>query len=197
MLALTLLLGLFGAASAGGAVPSAERGVTLPPAVQASLVARILDYDRTAAAGIRDGFRVGVVFDPASEDSRAAKALMVDAFRAERLAIAGEGAEVVDIPISRLESEARHLDVVYLCSGLEREAVVRGLAKHRALTFVDGLELLGVAAIALVPRDEKPHIVVHLGALADEGVVLDARLLRLAETVGALPVSRRSAPAVP
>src|SRR4051812_9549756 len=101
MNALALSLGFFGAVSAAGASAPALDNETLQPSVRASLVAKILDYDRTAAAGTADGFRIGVVFDPLSEDSRAVKALMIDALRAEHIRVGGVQAEIVDIPIGR------------------------------------------------------------------------------------------------
>jgi hypothetical protein len=174
---------LFAAASSRADVP-ADR--------QATLMFRILAYDRTLPAHAKDSIRIALVFkegDPASEAAarELGAALQVCA---EKARIFGLPVKAVRLPYNsgRFETDlqAAAASVVYLCPGLEEvvAAIARVTQSGSALTFT-GTEayVRSSASIAMVVRGEKAALVVNLNNARAEGADLDSTMLKLAELI--------------
>jgi hypothetical protein len=178
------VLALAGLAAAAQSVPADQR---------MKILLRVLAYDRNLETRA-DGGRlvVAVLFDPANGSSAAEKSEVVSALGAvSRLTVKGLAMDVFAVPWSGPASLAdalkkRRTGAIYVCGGLEgaaadvsrvaRESRVATMSASRALSE-KGL------AVAAVLRDGKGQILVNLKASKDEGMDLDAALLRLAEVI--------------
>lgn len=160
---------------------------------QALVMVRVLAYDRLV--GQRAGKRVviGVVRDPANASSRRAADAMAYALRAvsQNLTVAGKPIVVVDLMAGgTLADRLRVLQVsaLYLAPGLERELdfIATAARVHACLTFSDRSSYLRHGlAVALGTDGQKRRITisVDLAAAREQGAMLAAELLRVAEVV--------------
>lgn len=140
---------------------------------------------------------VAVLHDASSEPSRGRAAAMTASFTAlatkQRLTVHGRPVEVVLMPVPlaggadlRQRLQQSGADVLYLSAGLMANvSTISRLAYELKLpTLCGDRELVrrGVA-IGVVPRAGNPHIVISARAVQQSGMLLDPKVLRLAEVV--------------
>ncbi len=158
----------------------------VPPSVQAALTVRILEYDRALPTwnGGAATLLVGVVSRErsAAEDYRRGL----------------EGQRAQGVPLSAAEHvyrdaasfgrwlEHERVGVVYLAADLggDAAAAVAAATAHNVRSIVATREHFRAGAtLAIVIRDDRPHILVHLARSRSVGMDLHPKLLELAEVV--------------
>ena len=110
---------------------------------------------------------------------------------AKRVTVQNKSVLTVVIPYNAVslttDLVAQRADVIYVCSGIQRDAVSTIVAAARprnAPTLTNARHaLLWGLAIGVVRVDDKPKIVVNLTAVKYLGMKLNPALLRLAEVV--------------
>ena len=177
--ALALLVLLFGAA----APPD------VPADAQATLVLRILAFDRKLSERAQGTVKIAILFregDSSGEEIASALETL-----ARKNSVSGMPVKAVRMPFTgphRLDGELSRAGVAaaYLGPGLEESipAITKLAQAKRILTFTATRSYMdGGASVALVRREAKVGIVVHLANSRAEGADLDSGLLRIAEIV--------------
>lgn len=184
--ALALFLPLLAPAVAGG------QDLRLPVDKRIAILFKALTYDHRLKERCADGLRIGVVALAGNQESMAVAGETLEEMRTNSgVKVAGLQlvAELVQISSGdelKGSLQSRGLNILYLSSGLEPAlpSIFSLAEKHKLLTITGeaGYAQAG-AAISAVLREEKPKILVHAGAASDQGAVMDARLLRLAEVI--------------
>jgi hypothetical protein len=159
---------------------------TVPPAIQAALTLRILEYDRSLKSWAGAGLTVGIV----TREGGSADATEF------RQAISGRDAQ--GVPLKTVEHAYR--DAESLARWIEKDGV-RLLYVSSDLGPAAGAILAAAAArklptltltrrhfqsggtLAITAQEGKPHIVVDLAASRAAGMDLDPKLLQLAEVI--------------
>jgi hypothetical protein len=164
------------------AAPAAEQ---VPAALQVAILVKILVYDRTIATRSRDGLKVGVVFDPDRESSTTARDAFTKAFNESPRKVGDKIViELVEISQNTLDADAATLDIIYIANGANVAKVVELAKKHRLITFAsDRTAVEDGVVLGLVPRGDKPKLLINVGASVSSGMELDPSVLRLAELV--------------
>lgn len=157
----------------------------VPAPLQVAILVKVLVYDRTIATRSRDGLKLGVVFDPDRESSVKARDEFIKAFNetprkvGEKITI-----ELVQVPQSKLADEAEKLDIVYVADGADVSNVVDIAKKQHLITFASERSAVESGVVlGLVPRGDKPKLLINVGASVASGMELDPQVLRLAELV--------------
>jgi hypothetical protein len=158
---------------------------------QATLLLRVLAYDRALASVQGDAIQVVVVFK--NDSAAGAQKDLVSAFStaARRVNVQGKRVEISTITYEKGSMLARltsaHAAVAFLTPGLDNGMLDEIRAATRKL---HALSLTGVeayvgpgASVALVARGDRARVLVNLPATKEEGAVLDAALLNMAEVV--------------
>jgi hypothetical protein len=183
-------LGRLAAALCLAALPALAE---VPLATQATLTLRILAFDRKLPARAQDAARFVVLYrqgDAASEAAMTEVAAALDA-AALKNSVSGLPLKVERVGYSsaaKLEADLSRgrFSVAYLCPGLDDALpdIVKLTRSHSVLTF-SGTEayLKAGASVALVRRDAKAVVLVHLAHSRAEAADLDSALLRIAEVV--------------
>jgi hypothetical protein len=166
------------------AVP-AGAAESVPAPLQVAILVKVLVYDRTIAVRARDGLKLGVVYDPDRETSTAARDEFIKAFN-ETPRKVGEKitVELVQIPQSKLAEEAAKIDIIYVAEGADIAKIVEIARKEHVITFASERSAVeGGVVLGLVPRGDKPKLLINVGASVASGMELDPQVLRLAELV--------------
>jgi len=164
--------------------PSAELAV--PPAIQAALTVKILEYDRSLKSWAGSGLTVGII-------TRAGGPSAAEFSQA----LAGRDAQ--GVPFKSVEHAYRDVDslvrwiegngvkLAYLSPELSAEgttAILSALAARKLPSLtVTRSQFQSGAALGIVAKEGKPHILVGLAAAKAAGMDLDPKLLQLAEVV--------------
>lgn len=173
---------LVGLVVLGGAVPAEADEV--PATLQVAILVKVLVYDRTLATRARDGLRLAVIFDPASDSSRRSRDEFVKAFNETPRTIAGKQIELLELAEEKLEASAPNIDIVYVSGGSDIGKVVALAKKHHMITFASSRDAVEAGVVlGLVPRGDKPKLLINVGASVASGMELDPQVLRLAELV--------------
>lgn len=168
--------------------PLPAQSPPLPTALQAELITKILTFDRALA---RHGstVRVGVLYQSGSRSSVAAMRDLTHAFNETGAQLPdGVRLHVVGIAIEdELPSNLRsRVDILFVTPlravDVGRIVRIAGNAGVLTITASPEYERAG-AAIALVPREDRPHIVLNLAMTRQSGADFGSRLLRLVEVV--------------
>ncbi len=165
----------------------------VPAAAQASILLKVLSYDRKLEARATGVVKIAIVFRPGDSASESSKGALGSAFdeAGAQFNVAGMKVKTVAIPfggIAKLEGDLvrEKATAVYLCEGLGDEigAIVKATQGHSMLTLSgsDAYVKSG-ASVAVARRGSKSAIVINLKSSRAEGADLDSRLLRLAEIV--------------
>ena len=174
-----LLILLFGAASSP----------PVPADAQATLVLRILAFDRKLPERAQGTVKIAIVYRDGDNSGDEIVAAL------DRLAlknsVSGMPVKAVRMPFTgphRLEGDLTRAGVAaaYLCPGLEESipAISKLAQSKRILTFTATRSYVdGGASVALVRKETKVGIVVHLANSRAEGAELDSGLLRIAEVL--------------
>lgn len=160
----------------------------LPIDVQVDLFSKVLPYDKGFPERKANGLTVAVVFVPKDDASRLAKDSVLSHLQAYAR-IARHPVKTLEVPEDLLP-KTDGIDVVWLCSGVDVEAVLLQLERTGALgvTAEESAVEAGIP-LGLLIRGQRPRVAVNLASAERLGVRFDARLLRLAEIVGASDVS--------
>jgi hypothetical protein len=158
---------------------------------QTTLILRILAFDRKLPKRASGSVTVAVVFSPGSGKSESMANDMISALEdtTRKASVGGLPVKAVKIAVTpRFDADLQQsgAKAAYLCSGLEDSlgSITRATQAQGALTFSNNDEYLkSGASIALVNRDTRLGIVVHLGNVKAEGAEIDSNLLRLAEII--------------
>src|SRR5262249_27616705 len=162
------------------ASPAADMAV--PANVQATLTARILEYDRALKTWAGPGLTVGLVGKSAGSTGDYAKALSgQDA----------QGVPIKTLPFAFKDAESLRgwiaqngVRLVYVAPDVGADAEKVLAAADRLPTVVATREQFQRgAALGLVVADGKPHILVNLTAAKAARMDLDPKLLQLSEVV--------------
>ena len=164
---------------------TASAAEQVPAPLQVAILVKILVYDRTIATRSRDGLRVGVVFDPDRESSTRARDEFTKAFNETPRKVGDKIViELVAVSQDKLAAEAGKLDILYVADGADVTKVVELAKKHRLITFAsDRAAVEEGVVLGLVPRGDKPKLLINVGASVSSGMELDPSVLRLAELV--------------
>lgn len=165
-----------------GALPAHADEVPAP--LQVAILVKVLVYDRTLAMRSRDGLKLAVIYDPSSDASKSSRDQFVRAFNETPRVIGGKQIELVEMAQEKLESSAESVDIVYVAGGTDVGRVVDLAKKHQLITFASDRDAVedGVV-LGLVPRGDKPKLLINVGASVASGMELDPQVLRLAELV--------------
>jgi hypothetical protein len=167
-----LLVLLFGAASSP----------QVPADAQATLVLRILAFDRKLRERAQGTVKIAVVYregDPSGDEIASA----LDSL-AQKNSVSGMPVKAVRVPFAgayRLDGDLSRAGVAaaYLCPAISKLAQAKGILTFTATrSYVNG-----GTSVALVRKEAKVGIVVHLANSRAEGADLDSGLLRIAEVV--------------
>lgn len=128
------------------------------------------------------------VLHPADQKGAAADYVNAVAATAEKSTVHGKRVRATAIPITTdLADRLSGVQVLYLVDGVGTDSVawIARIATARKLPLLSGERayLSSGAAVAVVEKSNKPSIVVHAGNAKSCGMVLDSKLLRLAEVV--------------
>jgi hypothetical protein len=177
------------------ALISAASGVrgqsALPADLQATIVARVLAYDRGLKARAGSSVGVVVVFKVGSGPSTQAQAEIVTAFGALRATIQGLPLTVSAHPFkdaATLGAAATRdgIDVLYVTPGLDNElpAIRQLCAQHRlvGVSSVRAFVEQGLA-VGVVSKGDRPGILVNKAIADSVGMDLDPKLLQLSEVL--------------
>lgn len=179
------LFSLATAVAIGATAFPARAAEQVPAPLQVAILVKVLVYDRTIATRSRDGLKLGVVFDPDLESSTKARDEFIKAFNETPRKVGDKIViELVQITQSKLAEEAGKLDILYVADGADVTKVVEVAKKEHLITFASdrGAVEDGVV-LGLVPRGDKPKLLINVGASVASGMELDPQVLRLAELV--------------
>ncbi|HVO31237.1 MAG TPA: YfiR/HmsC family protein, partial [bacterium] len=150
----------------GGAFASAAAEYEIPPALQISILLKLLVYDRSLAVRAKDGLNMTVVFEPRNESSRACKDEFLRVFKESPRVVANTEIQISDTPQEQFAAAAeKNLDIAYVCPGTRVADVVETAHKKSVITFApDESAVKEGIAIGLVPRDGKPKLLINVNA---------------------------------
>ncbi len=165
--------------------------VSVPPKLQAQLIAKIAAFDRNFAPRAGANALILVVSKPGdAESSQLAQQLASELRDGGDVGGAPKTVEVVAFagagPLAASCRE-RKAAIVYLSAGLERDAtpLAAALAGADVLTFgATGAHAESGTVVGFDLEGGKPKIVVNLAAAKAQNVSLRAELLRLTRIVG-------------
>ena len=164
--------------------------VSVPPKLQAQLIAKIAAFDRNFAARAGGNALALIVFKPGdAESSQLAQQLAAELRDGGDVGGVTKTVEVVPYggaPALAAACSARKAALVYLSAGLEREsqAVAGALAGGDVLTVgATGAHAEAGAVVGFDLEGGKPKIVVNLASARAQNVSLKAELLRLTRIV--------------
>ncbi len=165
---------------------------TVPPDLQASIIARMLGYDRALKARVGPGVEVGVVFKASDAASSKVQADIVKAFKALEMP------KVQGLPITCVAHAFKDatslgdwasrdsIDVLYITPGLDAEMdAIRGVARDKKLVTISPVRALVEHGLALgvVIKGDTPRILVNMPVAQTAGMDLDPKLLQLSEVI--------------
>lgn len=180
-----LAIALWGAA--------ARADEALPVDIEAAIDLKVLSFDANLTERPGDRITIVVVYEPSDADSVKQSAAVRTAFAAlaRKVSVQSKAVLVAAIPYNAIslatDLAAQRADVIYVCSGVQRDAVgaiVAAARPRNAPTLTNSRHgLQWGLAIGVVRADDKPRIVVNLPAVKYLGMKLNPALLRLAEVI--------------
>ncbi|MHB8872183.1 MAG: YfiR/HmsC family protein [Myxococcaceae bacterium] len=174
-------------------LPPLLSAAQVPPESQATLLLRILAFDRKLPAGAQGGVKIAVLFkqgDSASEAAMNGLAAALEA-AAAKTTVSGLPVRVARVGFSdgpRLDADLQRerASAAYLCPGLDESlGVIGGVTRARAVLSFTGTEayVRGGSSVGLMRRGTRAAVLVHLDNARAEGSDLDSGLLRIAEVI--------------
>jgi hypothetical protein len=163
---------------------------SVPPRLQASLIARVAPFDRSLPARAHSKILLLVAVRRGDAGSRQVAAEVVEALKAEReivgLPLTVEEVEISEVDQLVQEIHARHPAILYLATGFSDDAPALAAA-------LDGEDLLTMTAESAAVRggicvgfdlvSGKPRVLVHLQQSKRQHVNFQAALLHLSKVV--------------
>lgn len=173
-------------------VPARARAGELPTTLQASLLVRVLAYDRRMGQQ-PPPLTIAVVHREGDGDSvlRGQELSVALEAAARGRSIAGRRLRVVRIgfhdgPQFQKELAQAHAVALYACEGLEGQSeAIASVTRQLSVLSITGSEaqVNQGLAIGLSRKGDSPVILVHLAAARAEGADLDAGLLSLSQLI--------------
>jgi hypothetical protein len=175
-----------------GTVGSAWAEQALPALLEASLIVRVLAYDRALKARAGGSVTIGILFKGSDRASARAQGEMLQAFGAV------EPRSIQGIPFGTVSHAYKDradlsawaardkIGILYVAPGLADELdAIRDLSRERKLVTVSPVRSFVERGLAVgtVPKGNKAGILVNLGAAELLGMDLDPKLLQLAEVL--------------
>ena len=157
----------------------------VPAPLQVAILVKVLVYDRSLFGRARDGLKLAVVFDPDSEVSVRARDAFTKAFNESPRKVGDKiPIELLELPQGELDVQAKNLDIVYVTAGADVARIIALSKKHQLITFASERRAVESGVVlGLVPRGDKPKLLINVGASVANGMELDPSVLRLAELV--------------
>lgn len=171
-------------------LPTTARADSMAPELEMAIHLKILSFDsglKERATG--DTIGIAILYTADHKDAANAYVAAVSVLSDKNgVTVHGKKLRAVAIPIAAdLADRLSGLSVLYIVDdvGLDQVAAVARIAFARKMPLMSGDRsyLSSGAAIAVVEKDNRPGIVVHAGNAVACGMVLDSKLLRLAEVV--------------
>ena len=179
--------------AAGMLAGRAEVRAQVPAGNQATLMLRILAYDRNLAKRAGKTVTIALVYKPGNPESESTAEALASALKeqGEKFLVAGLPLRVVSIkyaggPQLQASTAAISASAVYVCPGLLDEVGFISKATHQnsMLSFAGNETYVkNGLGVGLILRSAKAVILVNLPAAQAEGAQLDAALLRVAEVI--------------
>lgn len=166
-----------------GMVRSVHAGV--PPELEVAIHLKILSFD----AGLKDRIKgdtlvIAILYPPERKGDAAELVAAVAAADQHKVTVHGKRLRGVAVPIG---GDLAGASVIYVTQSAtsEQVATIARMAQASKLPTLCGSRafLASGLAVAVVAKDSKPAIVIHAGNAAHSGMLLDSKLLRLAEVV--------------
>lgn len=162
----------------------------LPPDLEIAIHLKILSFDDGLKERVTGGTLViGVLYSPKNEAAAAEYINAVtDLAEKQKVSVHGKKIRAVAVPITPdLADRIAGVHVLYVTNAATADQVaaiskISFASKLPTLCGTRGFLSNGLA-VAVVAKDNKPSIVIHAANAAHAGMVLDSKLLRLAEVV--------------
>lgn len=173
---------------------TARADVSVPPRLQAQLIAKVASFDRNFGAKAARGALVMVVQKASDSESVRVASAVVQGL-SELPDVGGqpraiEAAAFTTPANLALTVKSRHVSILYLSTGLEAEvpAIAAALIGTDVLTFgASGLFAERGLTVGFDLESSRPKLVVNLKSAKQQGVALKAELLKFARIVGPNP----------
>jgi hypothetical protein len=164
----------------------AEAG-DLPPDLEVAIHLKILSFD-DGLKSVNGNTIVIAVLYPAKDPGGAGDYVGAITDLAQKVQVHGKKVRAVAVPItSDLADKLAGVHVLYVMGTAtsDQVATVSKIAFTSKMPSLCGNRsfLSNGLAVAVVPKDNKPSIVVHAGNAQRSGMLLDSKLLRLAEVI--------------
>jgi len=168
---------------------TAARADSIPPELEMAIHLKILSFD----SGLKERATASTIsiaiLHPADRKGAASDVVTAVAGLSEKgVTVHGKKVRAVAIPISAdLADRLSGISVLYIIDdvGSDTVSAIARIAVSRKLPLLSGDRsyLASGGAVAVVEKNNKPGIVVHAGNAKECGMVLDSKLLRLAEVI--------------
>jgi hypothetical protein len=162
----------------------------LPPDLEVAIHLKILSFDDGLKERVTANPIVIAVLYPAKNSAGANDyvAAITDLSEKQKVMVHGKKLRAVAVPITAdLGDKLSGVHVLYVMGTADSDqvATVSRVAFANKMPTLCGNRsfLTNGLAVAVVAKDNKPSIVVHAANAAHSGMVLDSKLLRLAEVV--------------
>jgi hypothetical protein len=165
------------------------RADDIPPELEMAIDLKILSFDAGLKDRAGDAITIAIVH---TADHKSAASAYVSAINTladkNNVQVHGKKVRAIDAPIAPdLSDQLAKVSAIYVVSGASSDQVAAigriGASKHIPTLTSDRSYLSNGIAIAVVEKDGKPGIIVHAGNAKDCGMMLDSKLLRLAEVI--------------
>lgn len=162
----------------------------LPPDLEIAIHLKILSFD----AGLKDRVKgdalvIAVLHPPDRKADATDFVAAITSADRHKVTVHGKRLRAVAVPITaELGAQLAGINAVYVTASAtgEQAALVARVAQTGKLPSLCGSRAFLAAnglAVAVVAKANKPSIVVHAGNAGRAGMILDSKLLRLAEVV--------------
>lgn len=188
----TLILGLlvFIFTFAGLLVPIYAEKMPVPADIQLTLLMKILTYDRALKERCPESINIGVLYNSKDESSVEAKGEIVDVLNK----YAGRKVSKLPFEYSEVDWQSKDslinwiqenkINMLYIAPGFsEQIKEITAITQELNILSTTGIPKYvkkGVS-ICIGLKNEKPQIIVNLESSKEEGVDLDAKMLRIAK----------------
>jgi hypothetical protein len=169
------------------------RAETLAAPLQASLLLKVLTYDRNLAGRAGAAVVVAVAYRAGSAESEAAADDVTAAIQdaAKHFSVAGLPVQALKVAYAdsagfEAALKSKHASALYLCPGLGEavSAITKLTRASFILTFTASeAQVRGGVSIGLLRRETRASLLVNLAASRAEGANLESAFLRVAEII--------------
>lgn len=171
--------------------PGRAHAQRVPADIEAAIHLKVLSFDSALKAKVANGMVIGVVYNGDKESAAVATAMataLTQLADKKKMTVHGKAVKVVTIPLGAdLDQRIATVGAAYVSINLAAEqlAAIAKVAEARKVPTLSSSRayLSSGVAIAVVAKDGKPAIVVHAGNAKRSGMILDSKLLRLAEVI--------------